>query len=348
MNSFKLARLYRGLSAKAVSEATGIPAVRMTRIEQGTSQPRSEEHFRLLKLYGPSGSHIDKAFPAQDMDIPAFFRKKSTVRKRQKDSVLVKFQYIERLIAGVALDVDFHPYTVPDIGVSDLGQLCNQNIRAIALSVRDSVAARDQPIKCVHRTLEDMGVFTASIHTYEPIDIDGVTSYSDRLERGLVLYNRSTPLSRVQFSLAHELGHLVLHRHLPYAAYEDEYSRMEKQAHLFASYFLLPDELLNQRFKYFEGLQLIDLIEAKIALFTSAQAILYALKSRALITEFQSVNLNKQISYKGYRRVEPSEAHFYPYKTTVLRAAVHALARNEGVETTSLLRRFGVPVDLDL
>ena len=47
---------------------------------------------------------------------------------------------------------------------------------------------------------------------------------------------------RSRFDLAHEIGHLVLHRHIQRTTDSARHKLMEQQAHHFAGEFLLPAE----------------------------------------------------------------------------------------------------------
>lgn len=52
---------------------------------------------------------------------------------------------------------------------------------------------------------------------------------------------------RRNFDLAHELGHLVLHRHIQFDLLSpEEYKTIEHEADIFASEFLLPEEAFKK------------------------------------------------------------------------------------------------------
>ncbi|MDA6083001.1 ImmA/IrrE family metallo-endopeptidase, partial [Escherichia coli] len=58
--------------------------------------------------------------------------------------------------------------------------------------------------------------------------------------------DRSVP-SRIKFTLAHELGHFLLHKSVKKEDFnkKDVYKRMEEEANHFASAFLLPAETFS-------------------------------------------------------------------------------------------------------
>lgn len=67
---------------------------------------------------------------------------------------------------------------------------------------------------------------------YEGFSVTGLRG------RTLILYNDQSPLCRQRFTVAHELGHLLLH-------HQGHLRRHEEEADFFASLLLLPDAVLN-------------------------------------------------------------------------------------------------------
>jgi Zn-dependent peptidase ImmA (M78 family) len=73
--------------------------------------------------------------------------------------------------------------------------------------------------------------------------------------RYIIFYNETKPRNRIAFSMAHELGHLLLFHdldHLDEFRNSDHmkffrlYNRYEKEANVFASYLLMPDIILRR------------------------------------------------------------------------------------------------------
>ncbi|MEZ3452804.1 MAG: ImmA/IrrE family metallo-endopeptidase [Oscillospiraceae bacterium] len=85
---------------------------------------------------------------------------------------------------------------------------------------------------------------------------DGRTYYVESQNLYFIVYNSSKPSKRIRFTIAHELGHILL-GHLENEITEinrggisDElYQELENQADVFAGNFLVPPVLLNERLK---------------------------------------------------------------------------------------------------
>ncbi|MBO9534452.1 MAG: ImmA/IrrE family metallo-endopeptidase, partial [Solirubrobacteraceae bacterium] len=110
---------------------------------------------------------------------------------------------------------------------------------------------------------------------------------------------RETAGDRIRLSLAHELGHAVMHRFRPL---QDE-RRAEPEAYAFATALLLPraefDHLVPP------DLTLGHARDLKRAFGVSVQAIVREAASRHLISQTRYRSLYKQVSARGWRYDEP-------------------------------------------
>jgi Zn-dependent peptidase ImmA (M78 family) len=101
--------------------------------------------------------------------------------------------------------------------------------------------------------------------------------------------------------MAHELGHLVMHR-FPNLS-------MEKQANSFASALLMPAEDVQSAFRG-QRIDLNRLAALKPEWKVSMQALLYRAQSLGLIPEKQAAYLWRQISFHRMKLREPMELDF--------------------------------------
>lgn len=86
-------------------------------------------------------------------------------------------------------------------------------------------------------------------------------------------------IERQIFTIAHELGHLVLHKDSYVAAKEEETDSEEYEANAFAGHFLIPDEGLRSTWEELRGLHWIDaVLRVKKEYRVSYKTILYRLK----------------------------------------------------------------------
>ncbi len=114
----------------------------------------------------------------------------------------------------------------------------------------------------------------------------------------LVLLNSTHAADRVRFTLAHEIGHLVMHR-FP----TDD---METEANAFASAFLMPAAEIKQSFRG-RRITLELLASLKPEWKVAMQALLMRASGLGLVSPNQARYLWQQISARGWRTSEPAE-----------------------------------------
>nr|WP_314877468.1 ImmA/IrrE family metallo-endopeptidase [uncultured Pseudomonas sp.] len=91
-----------------------------------------------------------------------------------------------------------------------------------------------------------------------PFDADGVTVGIDGKRKPSVMINSAIPPARQRFTLAHELGHIIIPWHIGTfvshldAEDEYEYGVMEGEANRFAAELLLPSAWLMEKFDEYE------------------------------------------------------------------------------------------------
>jgi Zn-dependent peptidase ImmA (M78 family) len=125
----------------------------------------------------------------------------------------------------------------------------------------------------------------------------------------LIFFNEDVPMDRLRFTLAHELGHLVMHR-IPSLKMEDEANR-------FAAEFLMPRAEIEPQLM---RLSLPVLATLKQIWKVSMAALLEHAKRLGTVTERQYVRLRSALSAHGYLRREPAELDVPREQPHVLRA----------------------------
>lgn len=130
-------------------------------------------------------------------------------------------------------------------------------------------------------------------------ELDAVTQW---IEGGppLFLINAHAPADRFRFSLAHELGHVIMHREPGVTAVQ------ERQADEFASELLLPADTV--RIDLRQGrLDLARLLDLKHHWGVSMAALLRRAATLGVISDWQHRNLMIEMSALGYRTQEPGD-----------------------------------------
>ncbi len=329
----RLARNFRGFTQKKASIKLSIAQAVFSRIENGLVEPDEEfirnaarafnlpvEFFQISDtVYGPPVS------------VHAMLRGKSSeVTARDVDMITaelnIRLMHIRRFQENVDYDP---PNEIPIMDVEQYG-----SINKIANTVRAHWKIVDGPIRNLTQIMERAGIIIG-LSDFHGASISGVT-FSAPGRAPIVLVNRHHPADRLRFTLAHELGHLVLHRFPT--------SDMENEANQFASSFLLPPSELKQVFRG-RKITLALLASLKKEWRVSMQSLLMSASATNSVTKNQARYLWQQISSKGWRTREPASLDFEFDAPTVLPTMIRAHLDDLGFDLTELLKLSRVNED---
>ncbi|MBV8518797.1 MAG: XRE family transcriptional regulator [Acidobacteria bacterium] len=130
-------------------------------------------------------------------------------------------------------------------------------------------------------------------------EIENVDGFSIWVEgaKPVIAVNGSRPGDRIRLTLAHELGHLVLH--YPFHAEQD----IEREAYLFGAEFLFPEE--SFRAELHRPVTLAKLAELKARWGVSMSAILYRARELDIVSDRQHKYLRMHLGKRGWTKCEP-------------------------------------------
>ena len=247
---------------------------------------------------------------------------KAAVSAREMDQIVaelnVRLMHLRRLLQAVEIE---STYQIPSLTVDEFG-----SVERIATLVRAQWQMSAGPVQNLARAIEAAGVVV--VHSdMAGSAVDGVT-YSAPGLPSLVVLNISQPSDRMRFTLAHELGHLVMHRSQPT-------QQMEEQANEFASYFLMPTHDIRPCFAQ-RRIDLRLLAELKPLWRVSMASLLMRARSLGLLAYNQERYLWQQFSIAKIRQSEPPELDFPPEKATVLPDLLEAHIRQLGYSIPDL------------
>jgi Zn-dependent peptidase ImmA (M78 family)/transcriptional regulator with XRE-family HTH domain len=193
------------------------------------------------------------------------------------------------------------------------------------------------PLDSVLSVLEDAGglVLRHALVAPVPLDsgnesvpVDAVSACAPG-EDPVVLLNSGTPGDRQRFTLAHELGHMVMHS----VPHPDQ----EKQANRFAAELLMPAADIRNEFRGTVDLRL--LVSLKQRWRVSMWALLRRARTLGVISDWQHRTLAVEMSSLGYRMTEPEPLD--AEQPVAVRALVDwQLSRGAGVDDLARMTRL--------
>jgi Zn-dependent peptidase ImmA (M78 family)/DNA-binding XRE family transcriptional regulator len=175
-----------------------------------------------------------------------------------------------------------------------------ENSKLAAQLARSSMGlSPDTPIAHVIRACEKAGVLVVVL----PVVIEKLDAFSlwagRNLSRPIIVLSGGRPGDRLRLSVAHELGHLVMHETL-----EQPLRDVERQAYEFAAEFLLPEQSIRQ--ELVSPITLASLVPLKKRWGVSLQALAMRARELDFISDRQCRYLFEQMSQRGWRKREPS------------------------------------------
>ncbi len=303
----KRARMAAGFSMQALGDLANVSANMIKKYEHNSSMPSSGV---LLKLAEALNVRTEFFFRPAKLALPEVkYRKKATTSIKQIKKI--EADVLDQAERWHELAQLWPNSPVPQFNFNaDLPPVNTmQDIELVAEAVRAHWQLGLNPIPNLIDLLESKGVLVIVTHADEAQAFDGLQAHI--AEQPVIVVSAHWPGCRQRFTLAHELGHLLLHNLLPEGMDE------EKACNRFASAFLLPQagafEHLGKSRKNIEPRELYIL---KHEYGLSMQACLYRAADLAIIGESKRLSLFKFFTIKGWRKKEPGDA--YPQEQTFL------------------------------
>lgn len=295
-----LARQYRERSQSDVARAAGLTQGHYSRIENGLlpEGPSEDSAARIAKALSFPVEFFYQPEEAAGLPISVhpFHRKKQSVGERVLKRVHAELNFRLIHLRKFLQSIDTKQVLpLPWIDVDDGG-----GPREIARKIRAAWMIPPGPIPNITALAERAGIVVVWCEFGE--SIDGVTMSVPGMPPCIFL-NRSAPADRMRASLAHECGHVIMHK-VPTDTMEDE-------AYTFAAELLVPERELR-RDMIGGRITLERLARLKAKWRVSMQFLLYQAGELGCLRPHQSQYLWKQISRLGWRTREPAETDFAP------------------------------------
>lgn len=320
-----VARQRRKFTKKALANVIGLSQKSIVNFEIGTHLPSEESLGRIAEAL----NFPVEFFLRPDMELPtssnASFRSFSRMTSGQRDAALaaggIAFQLSEWI------DVHFH---LPLVDVPDLAEYTPE---AAAEALRNTWSLGVLPIKNMVHLLESKGVRVFSL-VEDSREVNAFSSWKSG-NVPFVFLNTVKSAESSRFDSAHELGHLVLHRHG-----DPKGKEAESEANAFASAFLMPkSEVLASGWKC---KSIPDVLSLKKRWNVSAMALVYRMHKVSVLSDWLYRSMCMELSSKGFRTHE--EGGVERETSLVLRKVFDAL-RVKGRGVLDIAKELMIPAE---
>lgn len=331
---FIFAREYRGYSQSDLAKSIeGLSQPNLSKFEKGLGTISEELLYKII-----SSLNFPEVFFTKKINNyveNAHYRKRTTLSKKEKNEI----EYTVRL-AGYIIDEMSASIEWPEFSLNPLNVEEGYSPETIAKYARKTLKIKpNEPVKDINKLIESHGVVIIEIDNIEKFD--GVSLLTDN-GIPVIIINKSFSNDRKRFTLAHELGHLLMHicGDFPISDYRDEKER-EKEANIFASEFLMPkDSIKNSLY----GLKLSDLIPLKSYWLTSMQSLIRRAYDLNCIDKNKYVYLNMEFSRRGNKKNEGYDVFI---DSPVLFNKAYKLFKEDlSYSKDEMAEGFGLPIDV--
>lgn len=184
------------------------------------------------------------------------------------------------------------------------------------------------PVRDLTAWIESAGVLVVDQDFSTP-RIDGMSQWAG--DHAIILVNSRMPTDRRRLTLAHELGHLVMH-----SQHQDE--DVEAQANAFAAEFLMPEHVIRPQMR---ALNLGKLLDLKQEWGVSMQALMERAHALGAVSAQERQDFYKRLSRRGWRKQEPG-SDTLPPETPRLAASVGKALADAGLTDAEIRELVGV------
>ncbi|MCH2547275.1 MAG: ImmA/IrrE family metallo-endopeptidase [Alphaproteobacteria bacterium] len=292
-----LARKRKKVASKTLAELVGVSPVTISRIEKGNNDPEPATAAAIAKELGfPIGFFYDDDIDALSTEA-ASFRSLTTMTAKEKDAALSAGSLAYLLSDWVNVR-----FNLPNVDLPNLQY--EGDAETSAKILRQHWGLGETPVSNMIKLMESKGIRVFSL-AENTKNVDAFSCWRDSTP--YVFLNIYKSAERSRFDAAHELGHLILHKHggpHDHSCAASTGREAEREADAFAAAFLMPKEDITSRIPNVQSLDQVVLAKKRWGV--SVAALAYRLKTLNVITEWQHRTFCIQINQRGYRYSEPN------------------------------------------
>jgi len=328
-NRIKIARQRAGYNLRDLGKRACVSAQAISKYERGINVPGSDVLLRLSKVLNVKVEYFFRTTSITSF-VPVY-RRKARLKRKDEQFILAQIRdWLERYLEiETFYDLD-ESYRMPE----KHRILRKEELETAAIYLREQWSLGLAPIENLIEILEMNGIKVGRIDGHS--NFDSCTFTMDNA-RPVIVVNKDMPGDRQRFSLAHELGHLILN--IP------ESMDIEKAANRFAGAFLVPQKVvfteLGEKRKSLNPFEL-HLLKHKYGL--SMLGWVHRAEDLAIISKASTKRIVEQFRREGWHLKEPGDQIESEKPDRMTRLIIRALDENiiTGSKASELL---GKPLD---
>ncbi|WP_151449148.1 XRE family transcriptional regulator [Lacisediminimonas profundi] len=343
VQSFQKDRLVQALAARRLTQAqlasmVGVSPATISKWRAGTQAPERDALERLAGVINVSPDWFTRPMTAKVS--PPLFRSNASAHVAARAMLEARMEWSQDLALELSEFVDYPEVNLPTRFYRNPEEITAEDIELAAGECRDLWRLGRSPVQDLALAAEGAGVILVREET-GIAQIEGLSAWSSALQRPFILLSADKDNGyRSRFDLAHELGHLVLHRHVERPTERDRHKLLEQQAHQFAGALLLPAETFAREVRVPPTLD--DLLILKKRWGASAAAMIMRLRALDLLEKDEALTLFKRRSARWGAKSEPNDLDRPPERPRLLLRTVNLLVDENVMPLDAIPRHIGL------
>jgi Zn-dependent peptidase ImmA (M78 family)/DNA-binding XRE family transcriptional regulator len=325
----KLARTRRKMTLKLLAEATGLTTKIISTYEKEECEYTPK--FETLNLIS-SVLQYPVDFLIDETEIEHIDA--STVSFRSLKSMRAADEHAAIAAGEIGLLVDrYLTSKFPKRPKPNLPEFRASTPEAAAGYIREYWDLGSLSINNMIHLLEKNGVRVFSL-AENTCSVDAFSFWKDDIP--FIFLNTQKSGERSRFDAAHELGHLIMHKHG-----SPQGKDVESEADSFAAHLLMPENTILA----FKGrlLSLEDIIKLKKNWVVSAMALIIQMKNLGVISDWHYRTILIEASKRGLRSTEIEGIKHE--KSGLLPVMLNELQSNHGIDIRALAKELSIPLE---
>jgi Zn-dependent peptidase ImmA (M78 family)/DNA-binding XRE family transcriptional regulator len=343
IQGFQKERLSQVLAARRLSQTqlaslVGVSPATVSKWRSGSQSPEREALERLAGVVNVTPEWFTRQ-TSEKVSLP-LFRSNASAHVAARAMLEARLEWAQDIAVGLAEFVDYPELNLPIRKFTDPEEITAEEIELAASECRDMWRIGRTAAQDIALAIEGAGGILIREET-GIAQIEGLSAWSEVLGRPLILLSADKDNGyRSRFDLAHELGHLILHRHIPRPTERDRHKQLEQQAHRFAGAFLLPAETFALEVRM--PVTLDDLLLLKRRWGVSVGAIVMRLRALKILDEEAAQVLFKRRSARWGVKSEPGDSDRAPERPRLLKRTVDLLVEENVMPLEAIPRHIGL------
>jgi len=344
----KEARLFRKLTMADLAQIVGVNKQAISQFENCKTSPEQMTLRRIAEALKFPYSFFLEIDPPSTVG-NTYFRALYSSKKKDLAAQQIKAKYLAKLHSVLSTKVKFKSLNLPNFAADK-----SITIEEISTRTRQYWNLGYSPIPNMVALLERNGIIVGEFAT-DSREIDAFYQYyeeSDHPTFCIVLGTDKRSFYRRQFNCAHELGHILLHERYSdlNEIDRDEFREREDEANAFAAAFLLPAKAFGNDVAAYPN-KLGHYIELKKKWNVSIMAMIMRAYALGYLSANQYSYLMRQMSARGYRKVEPLDdsieyKHPYALKQSINLLLTKGNMSGEDIMNLFVANRFSVSANV--